>query len=289
MKGQHSLARLREQPHWSHSRINALANFCSLAWAFRYVYRSEPEFTPVSLVFGNAFHDALSYHASRRMQGRECTADECASILADVLARKCGDSSAPPVRMGEGESVASLAELGSKMLQVVLGSADPEEEVVAVAVPFSVPLVDASGRILDKPLIGEYDLVVRGPDGARTIVDWKSSARRWPEGKAGSDMQPTCYLWAERQNGHPDSRFRFEVATKTKSPVCERHPASRNSEDFVRLAELVRVLERVVANECFHPQDGGWECANCPHATACKGWHKARSRVSIALGRQLAA
>jgi len=120
-------------------------------------------------------------------------------------------------------------------------------------------------------------------------VDWKTSVRRWPEGKAATDLQLTCYLWAERQLGHKGTQFRFEVVTKTKSPVCERHPATRDSEDFVRLGELVRVLERVVAAECFHPRDGGWECANCPYGTVCKAWHRERARSFVRLAAYTAA
>ncbi|MDX9980311.1 MAG: hypothetical protein RBU25_09835 [Lentisphaeria bacterium] len=54
-------------------------------------------------------------------------------------------------------------------------------------------------------------------------------------------------------------------------------------DDFVRLGELVRVLERVVANECFHPQEGGWECGNCPYVTACQSWHRERGRTFVRL------
>ena len=287
MSAPSALAWLRARPHWSYSQINGLVEFCSLAWAFRYAYRLEPEFTPVSLVFGTAFHGALSYQAVRRMQGTDCTAAECGDLFAELLAESCRAESRP-VRLGEDDTVDSLVEQGRRMLQVQIGSRDPEEEIEAVGVPFSVPLLDASGVALSKPLIGEYDLVVR-KGGIRTVVDWKTSARRWPEGKAATDLQPTCYLWAERQLGHDGTQFRFEVVTKTKSSVCERHPATRDGEDFVRLGELVRVLERVVASECFHPHDGGWECANCPYATACKGWHRERGRRSVRTGRWEAA
>jgi len=122
---------------------------------------------------------------------------------------------------------------------------------------------------------------LHGPSRNRAfVVDWKTSARRWPEGKAATDLQPTCYLWAEHQLGHEGTRFRFEVVTKTKVPACERHPAAREGDDFTRLGELARVLEIVVANKCFHPRDGGWECANCPYATACKEWHGRRTKSS---------
>jgi Holliday junction resolvase-like predicted endonuclease len=262
-----SLASLRRQPHWSFSRINGLVNYCSLAWAFRYVHRLKPRFTPVSLVFGSAFHSALAFHATRRLHGQEVTVADCQEVFADLLAENCRRDG-PPVRFGEGETLDTLVAQGQRMLATYLASLDPKEEIEAVSMPFSVPLVDASGTRLDKPLIGEYDLVVR-KGGIRTIVDWKTSARRWPKGKADTDLQATCYLWAEHQQGRSATRFRFDVVTKTREPTCERHPAIRDDEDFARLGELVRVLERIVANDCFLPRTGSWECANCPYGHIC--------------------
>lgn len=282
-----SLRSLRARPHWSFSRINALVNFCSLSWAFRYIHRLEQGTTPSSLVFGTAFHNALSFHATRRMNGRDCTSADCAELFAELFEKSCR-TGVPPVRFGEKESVDTLIALGRRMLDIHLGSLDPEEAVEAVGEAFSVPLVDASGIALEKPLIGEYDLVTRR-GGVRTIVDWKTSARRWPRGKAETDLQPTCYLWAEHQRGTAATRFRFDVVTKTKSPVCERLPATRTPKDFVRLGELVRVLERVVANECFLPREGGWECANCPYTDACKSWHRERTRTFVHIEDQQAA
>jgi len=282
-----SLASLRRQPHWSFSRINGLVNYCSLAWAFRYVHRLKPRFTPVSLVFGSAFHSALAFHATRRLHGQEATVPDCQEVFADLLTENCRREGAP-VRFGEGETIGTLITQGQRMLATYLTSLDPEEEVEAVSMPFSVPLMDALGRLLDKPLIGEFDLVVR-KGGIRTIVDWKTSARRWPKGKAESDLQATCYLWADQQLRYTGTHFRFDIVTKTKVPVCECHPATRDDEDFVRLGQLVRVLERVVANECFHPQEGGWQCANCPYATACKVWHRERAKSHVGIGRWAAA
>ncbi len=282
-----ALAELRKRPHWSYSSIDGLVNHCSLAWAFRCVYRAEPEFRPASLVFGTAFHGALAFHATRQMRGKDCTTGDCHDVFADLLAANC-QADGPPVRFGEGEDRDTLIRQGQAMLDTYLASLDPEEEIVGVGVPFSVPLIDASGVPLAKPLIGEYDLVVR-KCSVRTIVDWKTSARRWPQDKAITDLQPTCYLWAEQQLGHGGTQFRFEVVTKTKQPACERHQAVREPGDFARLGELIRVLERVVAHECFHPRDGGWECANCSHATACKGWRKARARTSVTREQRIAA
>ncbi|MFO7866870.1 MAG: PD-(D/E)XK nuclease family protein, partial [Candidatus Aminicenantes bacterium] len=66
-------------------------------------------------------------------------------------------------------------------------------------------------EMLDKPLIGEFDLTVER-DGVYTVVDWKTSARRWPKDRARTDLQPTCYLWAHfRGAGDSSARFRFDV------------------------------------------------------------------------------
>jgi Holliday junction resolvase-like predicted endonuclease len=270
-----SLAELRKRPHWSFSRINGLVNFCSLAWAFRYVHKRAPEFRPASLVFGSAFHGALAFHANRRLRGKDCTPTDCHEVFADLLAANC-KADGSPVRFGEQEDLDSLILQGEGMLDVYLGSLDPEEEIEAVGTPFSVPLIDAHGNPLDKPLIGEYDLVVR-KGGVRTIVDWKTSARRWPKDKADTDLQATCYLWAEQHQGRPGTQFRFDIVTKTKTPTCEQHYATRSPEDFIQLGETARTLERIVANECFLPRKGSWECANCPYATVCKSWQLKRA------------
>jgi putative RecB family exonuclease len=278
-----SLAELRKRPHWSFSRINGLVNYCSLAWAFRYVYKREPEFRPGSLVFGRAFHGALAFHANRRLQGKECTATDCHDVFAELLTTS-SQADGPPVRFGNGEDLDSLIQQGQAMLDAYLTSLDPEEEIEAVGVPFSVPLVDAQGIPLDKPLIGEYDLAVRR-NGIRTIVDWKTSARRWPKGKAATDLQAACYLWAEQHQGRLDSRFRFDVVTKTKQPTCEQHRATRRPNDFTQLGDTVRVLERIAANECFLPRRGSWECTNCPYTGACKQWQQREATWAVGSGQ----
>ena len=285
MKGEHpeSLDSLRARPHWSFSRINGLVNFCSLAWAFRYVYDVEPLHTPAAPVFGGAFHRALSFHAARRMAGGEASAAETRDLFAELLSESL-ESTEPPVRFARSETPGSLIEKGAAMIAAYLDSIDPDERVTGVGVPFSVPLFDASGERLDRPLIGEFDLTVQR-DGVVTIVDWKTSARRWPDAKARTDLQPACYLYAHYAGtGDVTARFRFDVVTRTATSACEQYPARRDFEDFARLGELVRVLERIVANECFLPADASWQCRNCPYSLACQSWHRDRARSVVHIG-----
>jgi ATP-dependent exoDNAse (exonuclease V) beta subunit len=59
-----------------------------------------------------------------------------------------------------------------------LKQVDPEERVISMNETFAVPVGDS-----DRPLIGEIDCVVEHAK-ARFLVDWKSSARRWPKDQA---------------------------------------------------------------------------------------------------------
>ena len=75
---------------------------------------------------------------------------------------------------------------------------------------------------LNMPLIGELDCVVT--DGKDTcIVDWKTSASKWPSEKADKDLQATIYTYAYKQMNGILPLFRFDVVTKTKTPSVENH------------------------------------------------------------------
>ena len=87
---------------------------------------------------------------------------------------------------------------------------------------FSVPIIDADGEpVSDRPLIGEIDLVVKDKDGDIVLVDWKTSAAKWPEGKVYSHMQATCFSYGWNRLTGDNPLFRFDVVTKTKKPSYE--------------------------------------------------------------------
>jgi CRISPR/Cas system-associated exonuclease Cas4 (RecB family) len=150
---------------------------------------------------------------------------------------------------------------------------------VAVGEVFCVPLPDA-GSAEPKPMIGEYDLVVQDADGC-TIVDWKTAARRWPEGKADSDLQPTCYLYARSFADDARTRFRFDVVTKAAKPTVTHLETVRDEDRFLRLEALVQVVNAMVRAEHFLPAEQSWSCSDCQYAEACKAWHRDRARVSV--------
>ena len=275
-----TLEQLRQTPHWSYSRLNGLLGFCSLAWAFKYAYGESPEFTPVSLVFGSAFHSALALAFDEKRRTGAVSPERATELFRDRIAGELNSNRPPKVRLDEKTTRESLCQLGTRMIEIYLDQLDPEERIVDVSVPFTVALPG-----VEKPLIGEIDAIVER-DGRQTVLDWKTSARRWPAGKAATDLQPTVYLSARAESeGNWETDFRFDVVTKTKTPVCERHRTTRSPEAAQRLAAIIRVLRRRVWAEVFHPTDQSWECANCPYTRPCRTWHRDREKVQVDFGR----
>ena len=270
-----NLSKLRKKPHWSYSRINSLLSHCSLQWAFKYVYKAYPSFTPVNLVFGKAFHSTLTFVYNRLMNEQPLDDNEPINLFSELFSDECSHAE-PEVKFGGNDSLDSLIQKGQQMIEVFTANIDPEEKILGVAVPFSVNLTDANGERVKEPLIGEFDCLVE-KNGKPVIVDWKTAARRWPERKADFDLQPTCYLFARcLDTGVNDAEFRFDVVTKTKTPAFQSCSTDRNYADFVRLGETVRAMERRIESEAFYPDQQGFDCRNCPYTDECRSWHLER-------------
>ena len=121
-------------------------------------------------------------------------------------------------------------------------------------------------------MIGEFDLLIKDADGKTVIIDWKTSASRWPTGKAETDLQATAYLLAYQQMFGETASFRYDVVTKTKKPAYYQHPANRQEFDFLRFVELVKLAEKKVDSQLYYPCDS-WACSNCPFKAACRNSH----------------
>lgn len=164
------------------------------------------------------------------------------------------------------------------MVAELMDSIDPDERVIEVNEAFAVPLIDAAGEVLEKPLIGEIDCVVE-KERRVALVDWKTSGRRWPKGKANKDLQPTALLYAYHQLHNETPTFRFTVVVKNKKPVVEHHHTDRGEDDFHRMVETVKTVEAMIAHEHFLPNEQGFFCANCQFQDACKAWHRDRNKL----------
>ena len=271
-----NLSGMRGRPHWSYSSLNLLLNICSLQWAFEKIEKLPKPFTPVSLAFGSAYHRAMEFIAAHRMDGRLPAAREVGDAFRAAWVR--AQAEGPPLEKSEG-TPEQYAEQGAGLVEAYLRQVDPAERVVDYNQAFAVPVGSS-----DKPLIGEIDCVVETA-GETVLVDWKTSARRWPADQADKTLQPTVYLYGAEQfrAGAGCARFRFDVAVKNKTPVIERNFTTRSPEDFLRLERMVETADRIVSHELFYPSEQSFACGGCQYAEPCKAWHRQAARKTVSL------
>lgn len=262
----------RDRPHWSYSSLNQLLNLCSLQWFFDKVERLPRPFTPISLAMGSVYHRVMENIALHRMEGKLPSESDTRALFHDLWEREGGEG--PPLEKDEEQTPEDCAKQGAELAVAYLKQIDPAERVIAMNETFAVPVACS-----DRPLIGEIDCVVEDA-GGKALVDWKTSARRWPKDQADKSLQPTVYLYAHHQL-HPSEApgFRFDVVVKNKTPVVERNTTTRNAGDFRRLECLVDKAERVIAHEVFYPSDQSFACNGCVHREPCRAWHRNQSRV----------
>ena len=253
------------RPHWSYSAINQYANICSLQYYFQRVAKLPPERVSSNLIFGSAIHAALSeFVTSHKL-------DDAKNLFETRLRAAYGDKI--PV---EGDTLEDLLVKGPKMLDAYAESMK-DEEVVAVGREFAVPLVDRDGQLLDRPLVGELDLVVKDAKGRLVVVDWKTAARRKSDDEVAGDLQATVYSYAIAQLFDERPLFRFDVLLKTKEPAVERYYTARDERDFKRFVEIVKQVEKGVAAGVHIPADRSFYCNGCAFRSACVAW---QDRVS---------
>ncbi len=273
-----SLNDYRDRPHWSYSALNQFLNICSLQFAFQRIYRLTPQFTPVSLSFGSAFHRAMEWAHLSKQEGSVPSESVARERFRDLWSRQVQEDR--NIRFDDEITPDTCSAQGADLVAAFLWAADPDEEVVQVNEAFAVPLVDAQGQVLEKPMVGEIDCVVR-KGGITTLVDWKTSAKRWSRGQADKSLQPTVYLYGYRQLYAQILPMRFDVVVKNKTPVVEQHLTTRSEDQFHRMVELIKRVDEMVAAEHFLPSEQGYSCAGCQYGEACRAWHRQTSRIHV--------
>jgi len=271
---------MREQneQYWSQSRIG-LYLLCPLKYGFSYVYKVEKEFTPLALSFGSAVHRALEMMAHARKDDSPMSESDCSELFAEIWKRQLKEDE--DIRFGDDQDAESCRAQGQGIIGVFHTNTDPEEEVLRVSEAIAAPLVSSDGQIvLDDPLIGELDLLVRDRDGRTVIVDWKTSARKWPKSKADGELQPTAMIYAYEQQHGERPAFRYDIAIKTKSPGFQQESTSRDPDNFDRMIWVIQGIEKAIQADAFLPQPG-FMCPSCQYAGACARWHRQSARVTV--------
>lgn len=272
-----TLSDYRGREHWSYSAMNQFIS-CSLQFAFQRIYKLKREFTSVSLCFGSAYHRTLEWIFLLRKDGKMPAVKECQDYFRTAWKRQLEGE--PDARLDADKTPDDYGEQGAGLIEAYLESLDHDEEVVSISEAFAVPLIDSNGDMLKKPLIGEFDCVVR-KGSEPVIVDWKTSARRWPKTQACKSYQATAYSYAYELLHGQNVPLRFDVVVKNKTPIAETHTTRRDQNDFDRMIALIRTIDRMVEAEHFMPNEGSFFCGGCPYQTACQNWHKEKPQLTL--------
>ena len=251
---------LRDRPHWSYSALQCYLT-CPMKYFFRYVENAPVERTCSALPFGRAFHAVLS---ERALKGPGFTQEDAQENFAVFF--KGETEAVENLRYKANETFDSLLNTGFDMLSAALENWQDDFAVKSVAESFSVTVPG-----LQRPLIGEFDLVVT--DSSETaIVDWKTASSKWPQGKADRDLQASAFCYAYKQVHGTSSVFRFDVITKTKQPSVNSHYTHRSQDELDRFELIAGRIEKAVNAELFYPSENIMNCAECPYRERCKKW-----------------
>ena len=256
-----ALSMLRQRPHVSVSQIKTYLQ-CPRKHALQYIDKTAPDFRPIALVFGTAWHAAVEEYLLRK-----ATTKQAAEIFRGVLEQQV-DGAGPPVLFEDEEDLGQCLSLGSRMLEVFTSSVPRPEQVLGTEVAFSLELADFDGHSLDRPLIGAIDaLVVEG--GRPVIWEFKTGKKKWSADQLEFDLQPTAYKMGARVHDLQDPVLQIIVTTKAKSPGVQVERVTRTARDEQELVEVIASVLRAIEAGIDHPMRG-WQCRSCPFASSCR-------------------
>jgi hypothetical protein len=229
------LQEYRKRPHWSFSSLNQLLNVCSLQWYFQKVEKIEPPFASVNLVMGSAYHRTLEQVYLCQKLGVPFTTTEMQDLFTEDWK---GASTQQEIKYGKLDAD-GVADQGRQLIACAIENINPNEPILEVSEPFIVPVVHR-GAFLERPLIGEFDLVL-GTKTDPLVVDWKTSGSRWSEGQADKSLQATAYTYAYFHKHGLIPPVRFDITVKNKTPVFQQQLTTRLEQDWQRMGEMVGI------------------------------------------------
>jgi hypothetical protein len=270
-----SLDEIRDGLHISYSQLNTYL-LCPLKFQFAYVLGLQPEFVPVALPFGSAFHQGIELlYKTVQITDHVPSLQELQEAFAAHWASQ-EEAGKGYVRLKNDETWASLKDLGVKLIEAYYTWLQQKgmptaESVVAVEQPLRVALDE------NIDFIGVVDVMLRDTSdhSLYRLIDLKTAARRYDEAKIASDNQLTAYKFLLDRGGFlPEDAqltLSWQVALKLKKPAIEEYVTVREDRDVRRFEKLTHLVLRALDQDVFYPNPG-WACEGCGHQAACRSW-----------------
>jgi putative RecB family exonuclease len=255
-----TLRQLREQPHTSFSAVRCYL-LCPERYRFRYHTDTETSHRSIGLVLGRVVHKTLERFYLHLQHGDEEVPLE---LLQDTFCSSWAETLAfePPVRC---DDLGAEKDKGLELIRVFHNDAPRPHRVVAVELPFAVPLSPDENRVL----IGSIDAAAEDEAGRTLVLEHKTTKRRWSQDQIVYDPQVSVYLHAARYLGlAPEPVARFQFLLKTRTPAFQAIEIHRTDQQIQEVLHLLReVLRCIDAGICYRLR--GWQCKDCEYAHCC--------------------
>jgi hypothetical protein len=240
---------------------------CPRKYSFVYSQRLEPEFRPIALAFGTAWHETIAEHLLPPVKDHWLSRAELQIRFRDSLTEQV-NADGPPVLFEDEEDLGACVDLGLRMLDVFILRVPRPDQVLGVEVPFVLEVAHpVTGEIAPVPLIGGIDAIAVD-EGKTEVWELKTGKKKWSADQLEYDPQPTAYTMAARELGHGDAGVKLLVTTKTARPDVQIERLARRRGNERELAETVLdVLRAVRAGADLRIR--GWGCRSCAYSGVC--------------------
>jgi putative RecB family exonuclease len=246
--------------HLSYSQVSTYLT-CPLRYKLHYVDLIPPAFTSASLTFGSAIHEAVAAYYQSRLEGDPIRPDQMLDVYRDTWRNAEG------VKFFNGDNEESLLAKAQQLISVFHEQVDPHVTVVGVEEFFEFQVEGVP------PFQGFIDLIEESPDGAVTVADLKTAAKKMADNAVHSNLQLTAYsIGAGALGFDPDQlTLRLDVLTKTKNPEMTRYETRRTEAERERFVRLVKQVWLAIEHHAFFPRED-WHCGQCAWADHCREW-----------------
>jgi hypothetical protein len=160
-----------------------------------------------------------------------------------------------------GDTHASLLASGQKLMRVFPGHLERPGNPDTLEIS---RYCEVGGEV---PFWGTIDFT---GDGGALLMDWKTSASRYPEHRVKMDLQLTAYSYLLAVNGRMPDRVGFGVFVKKKDPEIQFLSGQRTRQHLREFEDLVLKVWRDIHEGHFHKIPGG-HCGWCDFAPICMG------------------
>jgi CRISPR/Cas system-associated exonuclease Cas4 (RecB family) len=266
-----------EREHLSATALRQLMT-CPLQFRLKRIDAVSPSHRSPALVLGGLYHGVIANALLLVKEDKEVAKEQLVQWFEDGWSSHMKVKS-PPIRWSKKATESQQHELGRALIEAWHDQALPifmeAEAILAVELPFRVPVFDTNGEVLETPLDGFIDCIYRSTDGQTVVVDHKSASQTFGEAEIEMSLQPTAYRHALRFLGYDENAvFHFHVLSKTKKPKLTITEVPRGEDDFDRLYWTCANAERLIASGVFLATSPGWQCDNCEYRNACRNAHR---------------